>query len=167
MKVTKPEIIGILFAKLKPEKHEIFADIGCGSGSVSEFFAPFVRKVYAVDVDENMVDEAEKRLDRFKNAEVLNIDGLDFLEKYDYDILFFGGTKNIREMLKIASEKAKKIAVNAARIEVAVDVIDIMKKTGIFSEALILTVSKSYELAGKTAFKSLNPVFMVVGQHPD
>jgi len=33
MKATKPEIIGVLFAKLKPKKSDIFADIGCGSGS--------------------------------------------------------------------------------------------------------------------------------------
>ena len=44
---------------------------------------------------------------------------------------------------------------------------EIMKKLEIFTEMLIVNVSKSYELAGLTAFKSLNPVFIVVGSVSD
>ena len=161
MKATKPEIIGILFAKLKPKKDEVFVDVGCGSGSVSDFFAPFVRKVYAVDIDEEALSRAKSRLSKHDNVELVLSDGYEFLSKNSYDIVFFGGTKNIERMLEVC--RAKKIAVNAARIEVAVKVVEIMKKTGIFKEALIVNVSKSYELAGGTAFKNLNPVFVILG----
>jgi precorrin-6B methylase 2 len=164
MKVTKPEIIGILFAKLKPEKSEMFADIGCGSGSISEFFAPHVRKVYAVDVDEKAVEKARKRLAQFSNVEVIWMDALKFLREFEYDVVFFGGTKGIEEALEIAAERAGKIAVNAARIEIAVKVMSKMKELGIFKEMLIVNISKSYELAGGMAFKNLNPVFVVVGK---
>ncbi len=164
-KTTKPEIIGILFAKLKPKKDEVFVDIGCGSGSVSEFFAPFVKKVYAVDNDEEIICNAQKRLSEYENVELVFSDGYDFLKNLNlrdnYDIVFFGGTKNIEKMLGVC--KAKKIAVNAARIEVAVKVVEEMKSLGIFKEVLIVNISKSYELAGGTAFKNLNPVFVVVG----
>lgn len=161
MKVTKLEVIGVLFAKLKPSKDQIFADIGCGSGSVAEFFAPFVKKVYAVDSDEEVLEEAKKRLLRL-NCEVLCMDGFDFLSKFDYDIVFFGGTRRLEEMLEIACKKAKKVAVNAARIEVALKAIEKMRSLGWQCEILALNVWKSYELAGGTAFKPLNPVFMVV-----
>lgn len=162
MKTTKQEVIGVLFAKLKPGREEVFADIGCGSGGVAEFFAPYVKKVFAVDIDEKAVEEAKKRLERF-NSEVLRMDGVDFLKKYDYDIVFIGGTKKIEEMLEIACKKAKRIAVNAARIEIALKAFEKMKSLKFECEILALGIWKSYELAGGTAFKPLNPVFMVVG----
>lgn len=162
MKITKPEVIGVLFAKLKPSKDQIFADIGCGSGSVSEFFAPFVKKVYAIDLDEKVLEETKKRLSGL-NCEVLCMDGIDFLTRFDYDIVFFGGTKRINEMLEIACKKAKKVAVNAARVEVALKAMEKMNGLGWQCEILALNIWKGYELAGGTAFKPLNPVFMVVG----
>ncbi|MCS7130355.1 MAG: methyltransferase domain-containing protein [Archaeoglobaceae archaeon] len=162
MKVTKPEVIGVLFVKLKPSKEQIFADVGCGSGSVAEFFANFVKKVYAVDVEEKALEEAKRRLQGL-NCEILNMNGTDFLQKYEYDIVFFGGTKKIEEMLEIACKKAKKIAVNAARIEVAIKAMEKMKNFGWQCELLALNVWHGYDLAGGTAFKPLNPVFMVIG----
>lgn len=162
-KYTKEEVAGIVFSKLRPQSHHIFADIGCGSGRVAEFFAPYVRKVYAVDSDEKAVDNASKRLETFENVEVMLMDGKDFLREYDYHLVFFGGTRGIDEMLSFATEKAEKIAVNAARIEVAAEVIKTMKELGMFREALVVNISKSYQLSGGTAFKSLNPVFVVIG----
>lgn len=159
MKATKDEVIGVLLAKLKPRKEDIFADIGCGSCAVSNFFADYVSKVYAVDIDENAIRSAKVK----ENVELLHMHGLEFLRNYDYDIVFFGGTKDIEEMLRVASKKARGFAVNLARIEMACRVIQIMKELGVFKEALIVNVSKSYELAGLTAFKPINPVFIVVG----
>jgi len=159
MKVTKEEIIGILFAKLKPRKEEVFADIGCGSCTVANFFANYVSKVYAVDIDEDVIRDAKVK----ENVRLLHMHGLEFLKKYSYDLVFFGGSKDIEEMLKVASKKARRIVVNLARIETAYKVIHTMKELGIFKEALIINVSKSYELAGLTAFKTINPIFMIVG----
>jgi precorrin-6B methylase 2 len=92
------------------------------------------------------------------------MDALKFLREFEYDVVFFGGTKGIEEALEIAAERAGKIAVNAARIEIAVKVMSKMKELGIFKEMLIVNISKSYELAGGMAFKNLNPVFVVVGK---
>lgn len=161
MKTTKPEIIGILFAKLNPKKDETFADIGCGSGTVSEFFAPHVRRVYAVDNDLSAIELARERLSGFENVEVIHADGYEFLKEKEIDLAFFGGTKGIERMLEVC--RARKIAVNAARMEVAVSVMNKMRELNIFREMLIVNVSYSYDLAGGTAFKSGNPVFMVIG----
>ncbi|AEA46845.1 ATP-binding cassette domain-containing protein [Archaeoglobus veneficus] len=166
-KQTKDEVAGILFMKIKPENHHVFADIGSGSGKISIIFSPYVRKVFAVESDPEAFEESKKNLAGFENVEVLNMDGKEFLRNYDYDIVFFGGTKEIDEMLEIACRKAKRIVVNAARIEVASMVIEKMKELGVFREALIVNISKSYELAGKTAFRGLNPVFMIVGGKED
>lgn len=160
-KKTKDEIIGIVFAKMGPEGNEIFADIGCGTGSVSSFFARFVKKVYAVDESKEAVELAREKLKKFGNVEVLQMNGLEFLKTYDCDLAFFGGTRNIEEMLELC--RAKKIVVNAARIEVATAVMKKMKELGIFREMIIANISRSYELASATAFRSENPVFIIFG----
>ncbi len=42
--------------------HWVVADLGCGTGNVSEVLAPVVRRVIAVDQSEPMLDAARKRL---------------------------------------------------------------------------------------------------------
>ncbi|MEM0350502.1 MAG: ATP-binding cassette domain-containing protein, partial [Archaeoglobaceae archaeon] len=160
-KRTKDEVIGIIFSKLSPEGDEIFADIGCGTGSVSAFFARFVKKVYAIEESTEAFEIAKERLKDFKNVEVLRMNGLEFLTTHDCDLAFFGGTKNIERMLEVC--KARRIVVNAARIEVAMNVMNKMKELGIFKEMMIVNISKSYELANATAFRSENPVFIIFG----
>ncbi len=162
MKTTKEEIIGVVFSKLRPTKKDIFADIGCGVGNVAKFFSDYVKFVYAVDNDGEIIEEAKKNLKNCKNVKIIVSDGYDFLKDYEYDIAFFGGTKGINDMLEVC--KARRVAVNAARIEVAVEVMEKMKKLGIFKEILIVNISKSYKLAGLTAFKNLNPVFIIFGE---
>uniref|UniRef100_A0A7C2S5X7 Methyltransferase domain-containing protein n=1 Tax=Archaeoglobus fulgidus TaxID=2234 RepID=A0A7C2S5X7_ARCFL len=161
-KYTKAEVIGVVFSKLKPDRNKIFADIGCGSGGVTEFFAPYVAKAYAVDSSIEAVKQAQERLRRFENVLVICSDGKEFLETNEVDLVFFGGTKGIESMLEVC--KAERVVVNAARIDVALKVADKMRVMGIFEEILIVNVAKSYELAGGLAFRPLNPVFIVCGR---
>lgn len=166
MKETKEEVIGVVFSKLKPERTEVFADVGCGSGAVSRFFSRYVSKVYAVDQDPRAVEAARRTLRNAGNVEVVLSSGLDFLKdrRYGYDVVFFGGTKGIEKMLGVAAVRAKRVAVNAARLEVAANVVRRMRELGIFREALAVNVARGYELAGGTAFKPLNPVFVIYGE---
>ncbi len=163
MKVTKDEIIGIVLKKLEPNKEETVADIGFGSGKVSLEFSKYFKFVYAVDIDENAIKNFKPES---RNIAVIKSHGMDFLRENSVDKAFFGGTKDIEKMLEIALENKSIrsiVIVNAARIGVATRVINKMKELGIFREALIVNISKSYELAGDIAFKNLNPVFIVVG----
>jgi len=156
VKRTKDEVIGVVFAKLRPRREDVFADVGCGSCAVSNFFADYVSKVYAVDV----IDiEAEVK----ENVEILRMHGLEFLKKYDYDLVFFGGTKDIEEMLEVAVRRARRVAVNLARMEMACRVIEVLKELDAFREALIVNVARGYDLSGMTAFRPINPVFVVLG----
>lgn len=52
---SQPEIIAIALSKLKPKTTDAFADIGCGSGSVSIAASPFVKHVYAIDDREEAI----------------------------------------------------------------------------------------------------------------
>lgn len=161
-KYTKNEVIGVVFSKLKPDKSKVFADIGCGSGAVTEFFAPYVAKAYAVDSGVEAIKQAQERLREFENVEVICSDGREFLESHKVDLVFFGGTKGIETMLEVC--RVERVVVNAARIDVAVKVAEKMKELGIFEEIVVVNVAKSYELAGGLAFKPLNPVFVVCGR---
>ncbi len=117
-KYTKEEVIGVVFSKLRPSPEDVFADIGCGSGAVAEFFAPYVKKVYAVDL--KISEDVKKRLERLENVVVAEMDGREFLKKHQPDLVFIGGTRGVEEMLDLCC--ARRIAVNAARIEVALSV---------------------------------------------
>ncbi len=77
-KYTKEEVIGVVFSKLRPSPEDVFADIGCGSGAVAEFFAPYVKKVYAVDL--KISEDVKKRLERLENVVVAEMDGREFLK---------------------------------------------------------------------------------------
>ena len=57
-----------LLGLLDPDR--VIGDLGCGSGTLSEALAPFVRRVVAVDDSEAMLGEARERLNRFDNVEL-------------------------------------------------------------------------------------------------
>ncbi len=46
------------------------ADLGCGTGTVAEALAPFVRRVIGVDASPPMLELAGQRLERFDNVEL-------------------------------------------------------------------------------------------------
>jgi ArsR family transcriptional regulator len=47
----------------------VIADLGCGTGDASEWLAPYVKKVIAVDREPAMLDAAQRRLEGFQNVE--------------------------------------------------------------------------------------------------
>ncbi len=49
----------------------VVADLGCGTGNVSELVAPFVARVLAVDQSDPMLEAARKRLETCENVEFL------------------------------------------------------------------------------------------------
>jgi cobalt-precorrin-6B (C15)-methyltransferase len=57
---TKAEIIAIASDKLQIEMGETFADIGCGTGSVSKAAARFTDKIIAVDKRSEAIEVARK-----------------------------------------------------------------------------------------------------------
>ncbi len=58
----------ILSAILAPDL--VVADLGCGTGRLSEHLAPFAARVFAVDSSAAMADAAQARLDRWDNVEL-------------------------------------------------------------------------------------------------
>ena len=170
---TKPEIIALSLYKLGLQDGDIFADVGCGTGSVSIEAARIARRltIYAIEARKEALQATEINFKNFNitNAKLLYGEASEILGSRDFvdsiDCAFVGGTKNIVPVLKLLVEKkARKIVVNAIRIETVVRTINAMKSLEIFDEALHISVSKSIQIAGETMFKPENAVYIVVGK---
>jgi len=160
---TKEEVLAIALFKLALKGDDIVLDIGCGTGTVSLAVSNYVKKVVAIDRRREAIDVASAKIRGSENIELMEGEAKDLIpEIKSFNKAFVGGTGGLEDVLKLI-RRCETIVVNAARIEVASRAIEVMKSLEIFKEALIINVSKSYDLAGGVAFKSLNPVFMVVG----
>lgn len=68
----------LLMSNLTPTAEKIALEIGCGIGRLSEFLAPHFRKLYAVDISEEMINQAKGRLVSIKNIDFIATDGVSF-----------------------------------------------------------------------------------------
>ncbi len=163
---TQPEIIAVALSKLAPRPTDVFADIGCGSGSVSIAAAPLVKHVYAIDDRDEAVHATSENLKEcgIDNVSVLKGNAALVLGNLEIDCAFIGGSKNIERVLEILNKKAPvRFVVSAVRIEIVALALDIMKKNNSFKELLQIQLSRGNELSGGTMLKPENPVFLIVG----
>jgi len=166
---TQPEIIAIALSKLNIKSTDIFADVGCGSGSVSIAASGLAKHVFAIDSRDDAINAASENIKEcsIKNITLLKGDAIILLPDIDMDCAFIGGSKNIKQVLEILIEKKKKpkmrFVVSAVKVETVAIAMEIMKKNNVFKELLQIQISRGNELAGGTMFKPENPVFLVVG----
>ena len=160
---TKEEVLAIALLKLAPEKDDIVLDVGSGTGTVSIAVSKIAKKVIAIDRRKEAIDVASETIKGYHNIELLEGEARELIPKIpSFNKAFIGGTGDLKDVLNLVKD-CERVVLNAARIEIATQAILTMKELGIFKEALIINISKSYDLAGGVAFRSLNPVFMVVG----
>lgn len=163
---TQPEIIAAALSKLALKPTDVFADIGCGSGSVSIGAAPFVKQVYAIDNRDEAVRAATENIKEcgINNVSVLKGDAASVLSDLDIDCAFLGGSKDMEQVLAVLIKKVPRFVVSAVRIETASLALGLMKKNKRFRELLQIQLSRGYELLGGTMLKPENPVFLIVGE---
>ena len=162
---TQPEIIAIALSKLDLKTGDVFADIGCGSGSVSICASGKVQKVYAIDKRDEAISAAQENIigSGATNIELLKGDACELLEGIDIDCAFVGGSANIENILEILIRKTHRFVVSAVRIETVLETLTIIKQKKRFKELLQVYIARGHELAGGTMFKPENPVFLIVG----
>lgn len=162
---TQEENIHIAMGKLNIQPGDVFLDIGCGSGAVSLAASRFTDKVFGIDVREEAVQISRALVPagRFFLGDAGDV--LPTLPGVDR--CFIGGTRCIEKFFPRLLEKAAPgcvIVVDLARIGIAARVASMMKEAGIFQELIQIQISRGYELAGDTALKPTNPIFMVIGK---
>jgi cobalt-precorrin-6B (C15)-methyltransferase len=162
---TQPEIIAVALSKLKIMPTDVFADIGCGSGSVSILAARSAKHVYAIDSRNEAVVATSGNIKEcgISNVTVLKGDAVFLLPDLNIDCAFLGGSQNIEKVLEILLKKVPIFVVSAVRIETVALALEILKKNNRFKELLQIQLSRGNELAGGTMFKPENPVFLIVG----
>ena len=164
---TKDEVMAIALFKSGLQKSDIFLDIGCGTGKVSLNAAPMVKWVYGADTRIEAVNYARECASRagVQNAQFFCEEAIDFLERFEtVDAAFVGGSRDLSRVLTLLAEKeARSVVVNAVLIETMHEAISEMKRLGIFKEAILVSVSRSYPLGRGMMFKPHDPVFVIVG----
>jgi len=162
---TQDENIYIAMGKLNIHENNIFLDIGCGSGAVSEAALRFTDKIYGIDSRPEAVAAAKSKVPSgiFLNGETAEL--LPEIPKIDR--CFIGGTRNIDEFFPMLIKKANPgfvVVSDLARLGMASSVVKLMKKYGLFHELLQIQICRGYELSGDLALKPVNPIFMVIGK---
>ncbi|MDO8727819.1 MAG: precorrin-6Y C5,15-methyltransferase (decarboxylating) subunit CbiT [Candidatus Methanoperedens sp.] len=162
---TQPEIIAVALSKLKLKQEDVFADVGCGSGSVSISAAGLVRQVYAIDNRNEAIIATQDNIKDFgiTNIKVLKGEASELLADINIDCAFVGGSGNIDSVLEILMRKTRRFVVSAVRVETVAKALGIMKQNNKFKELIQIQISRGSELAGGTMFKPENPVFLIVG----
>jgi cobalt-precorrin-6B (C15)-methyltransferase len=166
---TQPEIIAIALSRLNIKSTEVFADIGCGSGSVSIAAAKLARHVFAIDNRDDAINATSQNIKEcgITNITILKGDANILLPDIDMDCAFIGGSKNIKQVLEILIKQKKnsnvRFVVSAVKIETVSLAMEIMKKDHFLKELLQIQISRGNELAGGTMLKPENPIFLVVG----
>ncbi len=164
---TQPEIIALALSKLNIKTTDIFADIGCGSGSVSISASRLAKYVYAIDNRDEAIRAATENIREcgLINVQVLKVEASQLLVDMDIEIncAFIGGSKNLEQVLEILVEKVPRFVISAVRMETVFSALEIMKKNNVFKELLHIQLSRGNELAGGTMLKPENPVFLIMG----
>jgi len=162
---TQPEVIAIALSKLKLKSSDVFADIGCGSGSVSIAASNFVKQVYAMDDREEAVLATRENIKEcgINNIEVCKGEAASLLQSIEPNCAFLGGTRNLEKVLEILIKRVPRFVVSAVRLETATLALGMMKEHSRFKELIHIQLSRGNELAGGTFLKPENPVFLIVG----
>ncbi len=71
--ITDPIISGVI-----ERGNAVAVEIGCGTGRLSEFIAPHVERLYAFDISEEMIRQAQERLRSQENIVFMATDGMHY-----------------------------------------------------------------------------------------
>lgn len=167
---TQDEIMAISLFKSGLKDGDTFADIGCGTGKVAIAASRIAKHVYAIDRRNEAISCARSAAMQagVSNIEFIEDEAQDFLEDVgSLDCAFVGGSRGLPSMLESLSCKLSgNVVVNAVKVETLNDAVSSMKRLGIFKEAISVQVCRSYDIAGGTMFKPIDPVYIIVGGKP-
>ena len=76
-------IINKLVRNISPNRKDIIVEIGPGDGAMTKLIIPFVKKMYLIEKDIDLINELVFILEKYKNSNIINQDVL----KYDFSII--------------------------------------------------------------------------------
>lgn len=164
---TQPEIMAVTLAKLAIMPDDVIAEIGCGTGTVTAALAQKASRVITMDVRTEAIECTKKLLlhKQLSNVEVFHGDARDVLFRCgSINKAFCGGSKGINEIVPVlCAHGVTRIVVNAVLLETVLTTIQALKENNMVHEIVHLQVSRSVELAGRTMFVPIHPVYIITG----
>lgn len=169
--ITKSEIRILSIAKLRLFPEAVVWDIGAGSGSVSIESARIATcgKVYAIEKNEEDIENVRENISRFNTQNVIAILGKapDALAQIpdDPDAVFVGGSAgrmmDILELVQSRLNPDGRIVLNLATVENLAETLDSIKKLDLEHELMQVQISRGAPILDMTRFEALNPVTIV------
>lgn len=165
---TQDEIMAVSLFRLGLCPSDTVLEIGCGTGKVSVAMAKQVKMLFAVDRRPEAIAAATMTA---RQAGVSNI-GFSCTEAAEllkndrvYDCAFFGGTKNLADILPVLVKKVRRtIVINAVMVSTLERAVAALKALGVFTEVVQVQVSRSHDIAGSIMFRPIDPVFIIVAR---
>ena len=71
-------IINKLVRNISPNRKDIIVEIGPGDGAMTKLIIPFVKKMYLIEKDIDLINELVFILEKYKNSNIINQDILKF-----------------------------------------------------------------------------------------
>jgi cobalt-precorrin-6B (C15)-methyltransferase len=173
---TKEEIRVLTISKARLVEGGIVVDVGCGTGGLTVEAAlqvGYKGKVYAIDEDEEAVRLTKSNLEKFDVKDIVQVihgkapDALRNLplNKPQVDAVIIGGSKNLREVIRIAFEKLKnngRIVVNAILLETGYVALDEIKKLKVKDvDVTQVFVAKGKDIGSGTMMLARNPITII------
>ncbi len=169
--ITKSEIRILSLAKMRLFPEAVVWDIGAGSGSVSIESARIATrgKVYAIEKNEEDIENVRENISRFNTPNITAIlgkapDALAVISD-DPDAVFIGGSAGrMMDILELVRNRLKpdgRIVLNLATIENLAETIDSIKKLDLAHELMQVQISRGMPILDMTRFEALNPVTIV------
>ena len=102
--ISQPIIVATMIQALDPKPEMKVLEVGCGSGYAATLLAAIVKKVYAIEIQQNLVEICKDRIESLgiSNLEVIHSDGSFGLSEHaPYDgILVSAAAESVPENLK-------------------------------------------------------------------
>ena len=171
--MTKREVRAVTLSVLGICSHDIFYDIGAGTGSISiegAFCCPH-GQVFAVEQNEEAVKILYENRKNFNCGNINVVKGQApeaFQELPSPDKVFIGGSGGrLFEILTTVLEKNPYalIVINSIALETLTSILQLFQKLGIVTlEIIQVSISKGEKTGGYHLMKGQNPIFIISGR---
>ena len=173
---TKEEIRVLTISKARLVEGGVAVDVGCGTGGLTVEAALQVGckgKVYAIDEDEEAVRLTKSNLEKFDVKDIVQVihgkapDAIKNLplNTPQVDAVLIGGSKFLREVIRVSFEKLKKngrIVVNAILLETGYVALDEIKKLKVKDvDVTQVFVAKGKDIGSGTMMLARNPITII------
>ncbi|WP_101296966.1 precorrin-6Y C5,15-methyltransferase (decarboxylating) subunit CbiT [Halegenticoccus soli] len=163
---TKPEVRSVVLGKFDLGPADHFVDVGSCTGAVTIEAARRAGRVTAIERKADRLGVTERNLaanDVDAEVDLVNDEAPAGIPD-DATALFLGGSRNFEAVLDRAVESGVgRVVMNVSRLEVAGRAVEAFRERELLDEVVQFQVSRGYELAGATSFRSENPVYVLVG----